>query len=165
MKDKRCEGLYVYRRELVTHWELREPIPDLPLPPDVPIRGPKDLLPYLTPWAQKPEEHFLVVLLNCRMKVMGHAVVSQGTRTNTHADPGLTARALLMGGAAAGVLVHNHPSGSLDPSQEDIEVTKETMAACRAVGVPILDHVILGLKTEGPSVLSLREAGLLPYVS
>jgi len=59
--------------------------------------------------------------------------------------------------AAGVILVHNHPSGSLEPSPEDIAITRRLVQAGEILGIPVLDHVIVG-----PSgYLSLKERGLL----
>jgi DNA repair protein RadC len=56
--------------------------------------------------------------------------------------------------AAAIIVAHNHPSGDPEPSMEDIEVTKRLSEAGKLLGVPLLDHIIVG---EGGSFTSLRE--------
>jgi DNA repair protein RadC len=66
--------------------------------------------------------------------------------------------------AASVVLAHNHPSGDPTPSAEDVRMTKQLVAAGRIVGIAVLDHVVLGAKTEtGWSYTSLREQGLADF--
>ena len=59
--------------------------------------------------------------------------------------------------AAAVILVHNHPSGRLDPTPEDLAVTRRLVEAGRILGIEVLDHVIVG----GTGYFSFREGGLL----
>jgi DNA repair protein RadC len=65
--------------------------------------------------------------------------------------------------AAHLILVHNHPSGDPKPSPDDIRTTHELVQAGRIVGIPILDHVIVGRssKTNPSGFISLKESGLL----
>ena len=62
----------------------------------------------------------------------------------------------LLSNAANILLFHNHPSGDVTPSEDDIQVTKRVMEAGKLLGIPLLDHIILG---EGDSFYSFRESG------
>lgn len=158
--------LYVYRRELVTTWELRDRIEvgGVPLTKPILLRGPEDLLPYLRPWAGLAEEHLVVVALDSRMRITGHAVVSVGTAASTPASGRSVARAAVMSGAAAIIIAHNHPSGEVEPSPDDIEATRRLAAACTAVEVPLLDHIIVGVDPQGGAYrhTSLKSKGVIP---
>jgi DNA repair protein RadC len=61
-------------------------------------------------------------------------------------------------GARAMVLVHNHPSRSNDPSDDDVRFTRHVLAIGRTLGIQLLDHLVIG----GPNVFSFADAGLLP---
>jgi len=160
------DSLHVYRRELVTTWELRErlEIGGEPLAKPIVVRGPQDLLPYLRPWAGLPDEHLIVLALDARMRLIGHAVVSIGCGTSTQAFGRSVARAAVASGAAAVVAVHNHPSGIVEPSFDDVHATVRLAAACTAVEVPLLDHLIIGVAAEGGVFVyaSLKERGQMP---
>lgn len=65
-------------------------------------------------------------------------------------------KAALLSNAANILLFHNHPSGDVTPSEDDIQVTKRVMEAGKLLGIPLLDHIILG---EGDSFYSFRESG------
>lgn len=157
---------HIYRRELVTTWELRERIEveGVPLLEPIRLRGPADLLPYLRPWAGLTDEHLVVVTLDSRMRVTGHAVVSVGTAISRPASGRSVARAAVMSGAAAVIVAHNHPSGEVDPSAEDVLATQRLAAACAAVETPLLDHIIIGIDPRGGTYrfTSLKERGMLP---
>ncbi|MFA5155762.1 MAG: JAB domain-containing protein, partial [Patescibacteria group bacterium] len=67
-------------------------------------------------------------------------------------------RSALLDDAAAIILVHNHPSGDPQPSEADIKITREMVAAGKIIGVKVLDHVIIGA-----THYSIREGGLVAF--
>ena len=101
------------------------------------------------------QEHFTVLALNTANQVDGYKVVASGAMDAAHVDPRLIFRAALYLGAAAIVLVHNHPSGSPEPSGDDLRITAKLDDAGKVVGMNVLDHVILG----AGRFVSLRERG------
>ena len=100
------------------------------------------------------QERFVALLLNGKHRVMGFAEVSRGTLTASLVHPREVFAPALREHAAAIIVAHNHPSGDPEPSLEDIEVTRRLHEAGRILGVPLLDHIIVG---EGGSFTSLRE--------
>jgi DNA repair protein RadC len=106
-------------------------------------------------------EHFQVALLNTRRKLIRVEHVSQGTLDTLLVHPREVFRAAILAGAAAIVLVHNHPSGDPTPSQADINVTRDIIRAGRLLKIDVLDHVILGRRTDerAKDFASLRELG------
>lgn len=122
------------------------------------ISGPQDCATFLMPrlrYAKK--EQFLVVLLNSRNKVIGTHLVSEGTLDNAPVHPREVFQPAILQCAAAIVAAHNHPSGEPRPSREDRELTKILAAAGRTLGIPLLDHVIIG---DG-AYYSFQEEGAL----
>jgi len=99
-------------------------------------------------------ERFVALLLNGKHRVMGFAEVSRGTLTASLVHPREVFAPAIRELAAALIVAHNHPSGDPEPSQEDIEVTKRLHEAGKILGVPLLDHIIVGM---GGSYTSLRE--------
>ena len=99
-------------------------------------------------------ERFVALFLNGKHRVTGFAEVSRGTLTASLVHPREVFAPALRELAAALIVAHNHPSGDPEPSQEDIEVTKRLSEAGKILGVPLLDHVIVG--AHG-SFTSLRE--------
>lgn len=91
-------------------------------------------------------EHFLVVLLNSRNKVLGVRDVAQGTMNKVAVEPRMVFSAALKEGAAQILVGHNHPSGDPTPSQADMDLTKRLEAAAQILGVGLKDHVIIGDK-------------------
>jgi DNA repair protein RadC len=94
--------------------------------------------------AALPQEVFVVVGLDARGAVIDEVEVALGTLTGVEVHPREVFRPLIRMAAAAGVLAHNHPSGDSEPSSDDIEMTRRLREVGEVVGVPIIDHVVLG---------------------
>ncbi len=88
-------------------------------------------------------EEFWVLLLNRSNKVIGKYNVSKGGVNGTVADPKIIFKYALDNLASAIILAHNHPSGNLLASQEDINITRKLMDAGKMLEIPILDHIII----------------------
>jgi DNA repair protein RadC len=88
-------------------------------------------------------EQFKVLLTNRANKVLGIFEVSTGGITGTVADPKLIFVAALKSGACGLVLSHNHPSGNLQPSQADIELTRRIKEGGKLLDIQLLDHLII----------------------
>lgn len=122
------------------------------------IRGPDDVARVVGPRLRKEtREHFLVLLLNARHEVMGRETVSVGSLNASIVHPREVFRPAVVGSAAAVVLVHNHPSGDPEPSEEDLSITKRLVEAGELLGISVLDHVIVASR----GVVSLRARQLL----
>jgi len=89
-------------------------------------------------------EDFLVFALSARHKIQGYHLVGRGGVTGCPVDIQAAVRYPLLVGSAAIILAHNHPSGDVQPSNEDHELTRRIQAACKLLGMPLLDHVIVG---------------------
>ena len=100
-------------------------------------------------------ECFIVLHLNTRRRVRGHHLVAIGTMDTILVHPREVFRAAIIAGAAAVVLMHNHPSGEAQPSEADIKVTRDLIRAGQLLKIEVLDHVIVG----NPNHCSLRELG------
>ncbi|MBF2078399.1 MAG: DNA repair protein RadC [Synechococcales cyanobacterium T60_A2020_003] len=90
------------------------------------------------------QERFAVVLLDVKHRVIGTQVITIGTATETLAHPRDIFREAIRQGATRLIIAHNHPSGSVDPSPEDIALTRQLLAGADLLNIPILDHLILG---------------------
>jgi DNA repair protein RadC len=102
-------------------------------------------------------EQFRVLMLDGKHRVLREELVSQGTLTSSPVHPREVFGPALRHGAAALVLVHNHPSGDAAPSSDDLDVTRRLSEVGELVGVRVLDHVIVG---DG-CFASLADRGLL----
>jgi len=96
-------------------------------------------------WSDSMElkEEFYILLLNRANKVLGWYKVSEGGMSGTVVDPKLIFSTALKGLASSIILSHNHPSGNLKPSEQDITLTKRLKQAGDLLEIPVLDHLIL----------------------
>ena len=88
-------------------------------------------------------ESFFIMLLNRANKVIGWAKISQGGVCNTIVDKKIICKYAIDTLANGVILVHNHPSGSLIPSREDMQITADVQQALNTLDVKVLDHIIL----------------------
>lgn len=100
-----------------------------------------ELMPRLGPSAQ---EHVLAFLLDTQLRLIQEMSVALGGLAQADAEPRVVFSQALKVHAASLILVHNHPSGKVTPSQADIAVTSRFVAAGRLLGIEVLDHVIIG---------------------
>jgi DNA repair protein RadC len=106
---------------------------------------PDDLGRYLLPlYGVHAVERFGVMLLDTRHRLMSARVLSTGTIDASLGHPREVFREALVSGASAVVAFHNHPSGDPTPSDDDVKLTMRLARAGQIVGVPLVDHVILG---------------------
>ncbi|MHC4924989.1 MAG: RadC family protein [Planctomycetota bacterium] len=112
---------------------------------DEPIRGPSDVFQRMGPRLRDlAQEEFHVLLLNTRHCVIREVAATRGILDASLIHPREVFRLAVVEGAAGVILVHNHPSGDPTPSAEDRAVTRQLQEAGRALGIPVLDHVIVG---------------------
>ena len=103
-------------------------------------------------------EHLHALFLTDDRRLLWDEVLSRGTVNTAPVHPREIASRALRLGSAGIVLVHNHPTGDPEPSQADISMTLQIDQACRAVGVQVLDHVVVAESGH----VSLAEAGKMP---
>jgi DNA repair protein RadC len=102
------------------------------------------------------KEYFLAIHLDGKNRAVAIDQVSIGSLNQSIVHPREVFKSCLLSSAASIILVHNHPTGSTDPSREDIEITKRLKEAGELIGIKILDHIIIG-----ESYLSFTGQGLL----
>ena len=90
------------------------------------------------------QERFAVVLLDIRHRLLGTKVITIGTATETLAHPREIFKEVIRNGAVRCIVAHNHPSGNLDPSPEDVSLTRQLLQGAQILGIPVLDHLIIG---------------------
>jgi len=110
------------------------------------ISFPPDVLPLIRHYADRKQEHFLCVSLNGANEVIATRVVSVGLVNRTQVHPREVFADPITDRATAVIIAHNHPSGGLAPSEEDIEITKRLKAAGETLGIKLLDHIIFNHK-------------------
>ncbi|NEP61872.1 MAG: JAB domain-containing protein [Symploca sp. SIO2G7] len=90
------------------------------------------------------QERFAVLLLDAKNRLLGTQVLTIGTATETLANPRDIFREVLRQGATRVIIAHNHPTGIVEPSKEDISLTQQLLQAAQLLCIPLLDHLILG---------------------
>ncbi len=125
--------------------------------PDVRITGPSDLYPLLKKFAVKKQEHFLVATLDSSQTVIRLHIVSIGILNRILIHPREVFIRAIKDNCASVILIHNHPSGSLEISREDKDATARLVSAGKLLGIPVLDHMVIS-KT---GFYSFREKGEL----
>ena len=108
-------------------------------------------------FAPLDREHFVVLLLDGKNRIVGFNVVSIGSLTAALVHPREVFKAAILSNAAALILVHNHPSGDPTPSAEDRAITERLRQVGELVGIRVLDHVVIG--DEGQFVSLAEQEG------
>ena len=109
----------------------------------VTIRNAKDVYEYLQDMRNLPKEHLRGLYLNTHNRIIRDEVISIGTINSSIIHPREVFKLGLDANAVAVVLAHNHPSGEVTASEQDIEVTKQLVNAGKILGIRVLDHVII----------------------
>lgn len=121
------------------------------------IKSAVDVLPLLSHYADRKQEHFFCISLNGAHEVIATRVVSVGLVNCTQVHPREVFADPLSDRATAVIVAHNHPSGELKPSEADLSVTRRLKAAAGILGIELLDHVIFTAK----GYFSFKENGLI----
>jgi DNA repair protein RadC len=106
---------------------------------------------------QLPEEYLYMVCLNTKNKITGVFELSHGNVNSSIFGVREMFQKALLVNAVSIILLHNHPSGDCTPSSEDISATERAMEAGKIIGVPVLDHLIIG----NGCFTSLKEKGYM----
>lgn len=102
-------------------------------------------------------ECFLLLLLNTKLELINEKILSTGNINSTIFSKRDILKYALSQGAVYIIAVHNHPSGDPTPSKEDISNTMELAKACELIGIPLIDHIIIG----DNNYISLKEQNLI----
>jgi DNA repair protein RadC len=121
------------------------------------IRGPDDVLGQVRDLSRARREHFVVLLLNARHELQCRETVSIGSLNASIVHPREVFLPAILHSAASVVLVHNHPSGDPEPSEEDLSITKRLVEVGELVGIGVLDHVIVASR----GVVSMKARQLI----
>lgn len=125
--------------DLARCWSLA-PSHDRPL-----VSSPSAVYELLGPrLAGREQEHFMTLLLNTKNWLVSEHLVSIGTLSASLVHPREVFKEAIRRTAAGIIAVHNHPSGDTTPSPEDVALTNRLIDVGRLVGIPLLDHVIIG---------------------
>jgi|SRR6056297_1984785 len=106
----------------------------------------------------RTEEVFVIITLDNTNKITGLFEVSVGSLTSSIVTPREVFKRAILQNAQSIIMAHNHPSGEIDPSKEDIDITKRLVRIGELLGIEVFDHIIIG---EGDKYLSLRKEGII----
>lgn len=112
---------------------------------------------YMEDFRHKGQEELVLLLLNGRNRLIGDRIISRGTVNGAMSSPREIFIEAMRRQAVYVILMHNHPSGDPTPSQEDILFTRQVFQTGEMIGIPLLDHIIIG----DCCYVSLRERGIL----
>ena len=121
------------------------------------ITSSTDVLPLVSDIINKKQEYFICISLNGAGEVVGNRIITVGLVNHSLVHPREVFADAITDRAASVILVHNHPSGTLEPSKQDILMTKQLVEAGAILGIKVLDHLIVSKKGH----LSMKEKGLL----
>jgi len=132
-------------RKLAAALDLHRRLLEWSVPKRPKILEPEDVLAVMSPYCECPVEHFWMVPLCVRSRLIGQPLeTAMGDVDGVDAGPRAFFRAALQRGAVQAIAVHNHPSGDPSPSASDFAATRRLVAAGRALDIPLRDHVIIG---------------------
>ena len=106
----------------------------------------------------KKKEQFLILCLDIRNNLIKIGNISTGTLDANLVHPREVFKEAIQSLASSIILVHNHPSGSTEPSDADIDITKRILETGKIIGIDVLDHIIIANNNS----LSFKEKGILP---
>ncbi|MDD1678543.1 MAG: DNA repair protein RadC [Methanomicrobiales archaeon] len=121
------------------------------------ITSPRDVLPLVAPLAEKKQEYFHCITLNGAGEVIENRMITVGLLNHSLVHPREVFAEAITDRAASVILVHNHPSGTMEPSAQDIAITHQLSEAGQILGIRVLDHLIVTRK----GFVSMREKGLV----
>jgi DNA repair protein RadC len=121
------------------------------------VSSPRDVWPLVSHWSDRKQERFICCSLNGAHELIAARVVSIGLVNRTVVHPREVFADPITDRACAVIVAHNHPSGRLEPSQEDKEITRRLKEAADTLGIALLDHIIF----SGEGFFSFVEHGLL----
>ena len=116
------------------------------------ITKPQDILKSINSFIRSDREICVGLYLNARNQVIAHHVISIGTTNANLVHPREVFKPAIIKNACGVIVAHNHPSGSVDPSDADLDVTSRLINAGRLLGIKLLDHIII---TPDGKVLSI----------
>jgi len=109
-----------------------------------PIKIASDAYNYLEEFKNQDREHFIVIGLDSKNKPIYREIAHIGTLNSTIMHPREVFKKAIIMSCNRIIVAHNHPSGDLEPSEEDIEITERLKDAGTLLGIEVLDHLIIG---------------------
>lgn len=122
------------------------------------VKEPSDVIRYIEKYRTERQEHFFVLSLDGAHHVIDVHTISVGLVNRTIIHPREVFRAAIVDNAVAIIIGHNHPSGSLDLSDDDTEVIKRLVECGELIGIRVLDHILISSLGEKSAI----ETGEMP---
>ena len=135
LADLVAENKKIARRQALKMLKVCEVLPG--------VVSPVDVFNQLEDVRNSDKENFVVFFLNTQNDIIGKEIVSIGTLNTSLVHPREVFRTAIIKNCAAIIVAHNHPSGSLEPSSEDLAVTTRLKESGKLLGIELLDHVIV----------------------
>jgi DNA repair protein RadC len=111
---------------------------------DKKITSPQDVADIFVPLLRdEVKEKFLVVCLNSANKIIRYEIISIGSLNSSVVHPREVFKAAIENNSASIILIHNHPSGNPEPSNEDISITRKIVESGKIMDIPVFDHIII----------------------
>lgn len=108
------------------------------------ISNPNDIVAVLKQYSACRQEKFILMTLDSAHQVINKHIISVGTAGKTIVHPRDVLYKAVIDNAAACIVAHNHPSGNVQPSEEDHGITKRLLEAFNIMGIQLLDHIVIG---------------------
>lgn len=122
------------------------------------ISSPKDVFPIVQNYLNGADrEHLVLITLNTKNVINSISTVSIGSLNSSVVHPREVFKPAILSNAASIIMAHNHPSGNVEPSKEDINISHRIKEASKILGIELLDHIIVGYD----KFTSLREKGII----
>jgi DNA repair protein RadC len=145
-------------RELTVRYSVKKTDAGQPVIVGRAMNSPRDSATALMAVLQdQPTEVFAILCLTTKHRVIAYHEVSRGTLDSTLVHPREVFKVALLANAAAIIVSHNHPSGDPSPTLDDLEITRRLVATGEVLGIPVLDHIVIG---DG-RYFSFKEGGRL----
>ena len=143
--------------QLLAAFELGKRLQTAQALPEDSLSSPQEVARFLLPRLRYlDQEHFLILQLNTKNRLLGMETITIGTLDASLVHPREVFKVAIRQSSASLILAHNHPSGDPRPSQEDLYLTRRLKESGELLGIPILDHVIIG----DNKYYSMKEEGL-----
>jgi len=111
---------------------------------------------------QPDREQFVVILLNAKNDMVGLNIVSIGALSSAPVHPREVLKPAILANSAAMILCHNHPSNDLQPSPEDIAITRKIIKAAEIIGIQVHEHIIINM--ENDRYYSFADQGIIKEI-
>jgi DNA repair protein RadC len=155
----KVEGIGIAKAVLLTAaFELSRRIAISPFDSNKQYDSPDDLADYYIPRLRDSRvETFRTILLNSKNCMIREYVISEGILNSTLVHPREVFRPAILESAASIILLHNHPSGWVEPSKDDKIITEKLVKTGETIGINVIDHIIIG----GSKFFSFKQMGLI----